>query len=96
MTYFITKLHMPKNSDTLLTAIHGKDNPKYLHIFPVFGFQGILCVAKVASNSQLLVFGTDTFCRKFQFGYGWSPLVIFVSGFVKIVQLLEKCQWSGT
>jgi hypothetical protein len=38
MTYFSTKLHMPSNSDILVTAIHGKYNPKYLHIFPIFGF----------------------------------------------------------
>jgi hypothetical protein len=78
MTYFSTKLHMPSNSDILVTAIHGKDDPKYLHIFPIFGFQGILCVANVVSYSQLLVFGTDTFCRKFQCGYGW-PLLVSIS-----------------
>jgi len=77
MTYFSTKLHMPSNSDILVTAIHGKDNHKHLYILQIFGFQGILCVANIASNSQLLLFGTNTFCRKFQYGYGWPPLVSY-------------------
>jgi len=61
---------MPSNSDILVTAIYGKDNPKYLHISQFLDSEVFYVSLMSPLIHNFLFSGRSTFAGNFSVGMG--------------------------